>query len=435
MLFPELDNRPTASTQSAAEQPLAYRLSPSSFDDYIGQEHVLGKTSFLRNMITADQLVSIILYGPPGCGKTALARLISKQTKAQFIPLNAVTASVSDIKSAVQKARAYQDHYHQKTILFVDEIHRFNKTQQDALLPDVESGLLTLIGATTENPYFSVIPALLSRTQVIALTALLPDQLRIIAQKALSEPRVQAKSLQISDQAIDFLVSQSHGDARKLLNFIELVVMTSKNNDTVSAEIAEDLCQQHGTKLSTDDHYDLISALIKSIRGSDADAAVYWLARLLKGGEDPVFITRRLIILASEDIGNADPMALILATSLIEAVRNIGMPEVQLNLAQVVTYLALAPKSNSATIAIFKANHLIDQGKILPVPDHLKDSHYKGAQKLGHGIGYKYPHDYPNGYVNQSYLSENLDIYSPKSIGFEKQLKMRKTSLRSVDEF
>jgi len=428
MLFPEFNHNPTTKPpkQPVNEQaPLAFRLSPKTLADFFGQEEIMKPGSILRQCIETDSYMPIILWGPPGCGKTSIVRLIQSQTKNHFVSLNAVTISVADIRSVIEQAKKIWLAHQKSTLVFMDEIHRLTKVQQDALLPDIESGLLILIGATTENPYFNLIPALLSRTKIIQFNGLNSQHLAEILTNALALPEILAKQWIFPKEGTDFLIAQANGDARKLLNNIEWLLKVVPNKTELNEKTILSFFQEKGLQYSEDDHYDIISAFIKSIRGSDADAAIYWLARMLKGGEDPVFLARRLMILASEDIGNADPQALPLTAALMTAVQHVGMPEVQLNFAQVVTYLALAPKSNAATIAIGKANQLIEAGEILPVPIHLKDSHYQGAKKMGHGKDYLYPHDYPNGYVKQEYLPKAYKFYEPKDIGFEKELKKR----------
>ena len=407
-LFPEQDLK-------QENMPLAYRLSPKTFDEYMGQEHILSAQKPLRKLIEQDQLRSLLLWGPPGTGKTALSRLIAKKTASGYLALNAVIAKTADIKMAIEQAKVNLTRQ-QKTILFIDELHRFNKIQQDALLPDVENGLITLIGATTENPFFSVIPALLSRSQVFELKPLSTKHLKIIFEHALQDFIIATYQPRFEAEAVEYLMLQAQGDARKMLNILETAVLSSKKKQEITREFVQTILQTKGVPYNENEHYDTISAFIKSLRGSDADAAVYWLAKMLKGGEDPQFIARRLIIFASEDIGNADPQALILATSLLDATKFIGLPEIRINLAQVTTYLATAPKSNASYLAINKAMALIDKGVLYEVPDHLK----KSGQKK-----YLYPHDYELGLVKQEYLPESVSFYEPKQIGFEKIIKKR----------
>lgn len=402
----------------AKHHPLAYLLAPKTLDDYVGQEHVIAPGKPIRNMIENDALISMIFWGPPGCGKTSLSRLLSSLCSADYFSLNAVTAKIADLKDVIIKATSAQ-HMGRKSILFLDEIHRFNKAQQDALLPDVESGLITLIGATTENPFFSVIPGLVSRCHIFQLYPHSHDTLSTLSDKALTH-----LSKTIEPSAKERLLHFVEGDARKLLNTLELITASSKTTHITEA-ILDSIPALKGRAMSADDHYDMTSALIKSMRGSDPDAAVYWLARLLHQGEDPEFIARRLIIFASEDIGNADPQALILASALIQAVKVIGMPEIRINLSHVVTYLASAPKSNAAYKAIGLAQEAIQSGKLFTVPPYLKDTNYKGAQKLGHGHGYLYPHNYPDAIVKQTYMPEKLTLYTPKNSGYEAHIKTR----------
>jgi putative ATPase len=414
-LFAKADNQSIPNTLSS---PLAYKLAPKSLDEYIGQSHIFEKGKPLYQMIEQDSLFSMILWGPPGCGKTSLSRLIAGKTSAIYIALNAVTAKVSDVKDAIEKAK-FNLNQNKRTLLFIDEIHRFNKLQQDALLPEVESGLITFIGATTENPYFSVIPGLISRAQVFEFEPLTEKHMHTILDNAITKISKE-QPLKITTKAKQYLVGHANGDARKLINILEMADSVNKTNNELTVKTLENLTQSKGLRYNTDEHYDLNSAFIKSMRGSDPDAAVYWLARMLKGGENPEFIARRLIIFASEDVGNSDPMALVLATSVLSAAKFIGMPEVQINLSQVTTYLATAPKSNASYNAILKANKLIEEGKLIKVPDTLRDSHYKGAKKMGFGKGYIYPHKSPDGIVSQNYMPEQLDLYKPKELGHEK---------------
>ena len=390
---------PTHSNSS--DIPLAYALRPRSFDDYIGQSHLIGPDKPLRKLIDSDHIGSLIFWGPPGCGKTALSRLISQHAKGDFISLNAVTAKLSDIKSAISRAKANIS-IKRRTFLFIDEIHRFNKAQQDALLPDVETGLISFIGATTENPFFSVIPGLISRALIFELFHHTTDELKHLVDRAC---RHLSNDFKLTDAHQQRLIGTAKGDARKLLNFISATYSIYSHTNTVSDADILGLISGQGTPSNTNDHYDLVSAYIKSMRGSDEKAAIYWLSRLLKGGEDPVFIWRRLMIFASEDIGLADPTALTLTGALKHAVDNIGMPEVQINLAHVTAYCARAPKSNDAYMAIKQANQAIDQGVMHKVPDHLRDAHYKGAKRMGFGDDYIYPHSEPEKAKQQSYLS------------------------------
>lgn len=414
--------------------PLAARMRPRTLDDLIGQEEIVGPGKLLRRAIETDQLSSIILYGPPGTGKTTIAKIIAGHTKSYFHTLNAVTAGVADIRQVVDEAKNRLAMYNQRTVLFVDEIHRFNKSQQDALLPHVEDGLMILIGATTENPFFEVNAALLSRSQVFPLKLLSQEDLKRVAMRALedAERGLGHFSVNLHEEALDHLVRYSDGDARRLLNALELAVLSTTPNPhgtiEVTLDAAAESIQRRAVRYdkSGDQHYDTISAFIKSIRGSDPDAALYWLARMIDAGEDPRFIARRLVISASEDIGNADPQALQVAVAAFQAVELIGMPEGRIILAQAASYLASAPKSNASYMGIGQALHEIRQGGSVEVPVHLRDAHYKGAEKLGHGKGYLYPHDFPGNYVPQQYLPDALQnkrFYQPTSNGYEKTIR------------
>lgn len=413
--------------------PLAERMKPINLDEFVGQEEVLGEGTLLRRMIKADQLRSIILYGPTGVGKTSIARIIASMTQAQFLSMNAVTSGIKDIKQAITEAEDALS-TGRKTVLFIDEIHRFNKAQQDALLPYVENGVVCLIGATTENPYFEVNGALISRSMVFRLERLSLDDLKTIIIRAASTPGRGLKDFDpvIDEEAITYLASFCSGDARKALNALELAVLSTDPSLDGQIHITVDIvkyCFQRRSMTydkQADEHYDVVSAFIKSIRGSDPDAALHYLARMLVGGEDPMFIARRLVISASEDIGNANPMALLVANSAADAVKFIGMPEARIPLAQAVTYLASSPKSNKAYVAIKKAMSDVESKEIGRVPAHLRDQSYKSARKLGHGIGYLYPHEYPGAYVEQTYMPEPLlgtQYYQPTQHGSEKDLK------------
>ncbi|HHX62825.1 MAG TPA: replication-associated recombination protein A [Epulopiscium sp.] len=398
------------------ESPLAARIRPLTLEDFVGQEHIIAKDKLLYRAIASDQLRSIIFYGPPGTGKTTLAQIIANTTKANFVELNATTSGKKDIVEAVANAKTAYGMTGSKTILFVDEIHRFNKAQQDALLPHVEDGTVILIGATTENPYFEVNGALLSRSQVFELHPLTKEDIKELITQALNneEKGLGVYGAIINDAALEFLAAVSNGDARAALNAIELAVTTTeRNNDgkiEITLEVAQECIQKRaiGYDKSGDQHYDTISAFIKSMRGSDPDATVYYLARMIYAGEDPKFIARRIIIAACEDVGNADPQALVVATNAMLALERIGMPEGRIILSQAATYIALAPKSNSACVAIDRAMQDVKDVQIDSLPSHLRDAHYKGAAKLGRGTGYKYPHDYPNHYVDQQYLPDEL---------------------------
>jgi putative ATPase len=397
--------------------PLAFRMRPRTLDEVVGQREIVGKGQLLRRMVEADRLQSIILYGPPGTGKTTLAEIIANQTKARFQKLNAVTAGVADIRKTVEEATQERNMYHRKTVLFVDEIHRFNKSQQDALLPHVEAGLLVLVGATTENPYFEVNSALVSRSHIFHLQPLEPDDIVEILDRAVKDDvRGLGKSGVLVDvDALEWIARQSGGDARRALNVLELATLSSvvqaDGHAHVTLHEVENALQTTGGvryDKSGDEHYDTISAFIKSVRGSDPDAALLWLAKMIAGGEDPAFIARRLMILASEDVGNADPYALSLAVAGWQATMAIGLPEARIVLGQVTTYLATAPKSNAAYNGINAALQDVRSGVSLTVPPHLRGTGYRGAEKLGHGVGYKYPHDYPGHFVEQDYWPEGM---------------------------
>jgi len=420
--------------------PLAYRLKPDTLEHFYGQEHLIGKNKVLSSLIEQDKIQSLILYGPPGTGKSLLAHIIAKKTKSRFIAINAVVSNVSELKTQIKIAKNYLEQQNIRTIIFIDEIHRFNKAQQDALLPSVEAGEIILIGATTQNPFFYIVPPLQSRSHIFEFKPLSEEALRKILKYALEnkEKGLGNYNIEFKDNTDAILIKKSAGDARKFLNFLELAfIIANKNNNKkiqITKEIINQVFQQDFSIYDRDKdyHYDIISAFIKSVRGSDPDAAIYYLARMLEGGEDILFIARRLIILASEDIGNADPIALILAQSCYEAVNKIGMPEARIILAQTTTYLSTAPKSNASYLAIEKALEDIKSGEILEVPDHLKDSHYKGAKKLKHGIGYKYPHDEKWHYVEQKYLSKEKKYYEPTNLGFEKKIKQRMEFLKNL---
>ena len=416
------------------ESPLASRLRPTTLDEVVGQQHIVGKDKLLYRAIKADKLSSIIFYGPPGTGKTTLAKVIANTTSAEFMQINATSAGKKDMEEVVAAAKNNQGMYGKKTILFIDEIHRFNKGQQDYLLPFVEDGTIILIGATTENPYFEVNPALLSRSVIFELKKLSTEDIRTLLLRAVNdtEKGMGSYHAQMDDDALEFLADMANGDARAALNAIELGVMTTDRSEDgkihITLEVAQECIQKRRVLYDKngDNHYDTISAFIKSMRGSDPDAAVYYLARMLYAGEDVKFIARRIMILASEDIGNADPQALQVAVAAAQAVERLGMPEARIVLAQAVTYMASAPKSNSAINAIDKAMRVVQETKTPPVPVHLQDAHYKSAGKLGHGKGYKYAHDYKNHYVKQQYLPDGLTgevFYEPSENGYEQQIR------------
>jgi len=422
--------------QQKSNAPLARRMRPERLEEYVGQSDIIGPGKLLRRAIEADKITSLIFYGPPGVGKTALAQVIANHTKSEFVRINAVTAGINEIRQVVAEAKERLGMYGKKTILFIDEIHRFNKAQQDALLPYVEEGLITLIGATTENPYFEVNSALLSRSQVFKLEKLRPDELECILINALTNKEKGFGNLKINlePQAKRHIIEKADGDARKVLNALELAVLTTppdaEGTINITLKVAEQSIQQKAILYdkSGDQHYDVISAFIKSLRGSDPDASIHWLARMLEAGEDPRFIARRMIILAAEDIGLADPKALSVAVAAAQALEYVGMPEARLPLAEACIYLACAPKSNAVITAIDKALKDVREKPIGGVPNHLKDAHYKGAEKLGHGQGYLYPHDYPGNYVSQNYMPENLQgkrYYYPSENGEERGLKLK----------
>lgn len=416
------------------ESPLAARMRPTSLEEVVGQQHIIGKDKLLYRAIKADKLGSIILYGPPGTGKTTLAKVIANTTKAEFTQINATIAGKKDMEDVVAKAKDTLGMYGKRTILFIDEIHRFNKGQQDYLLPFVEDGTLILIGATTENPYFEVNGALLSRSAVFELKPLSTEDIRSLIDKAVKDDvkGMGAYKAVIDEDAAQFLAELSDGDARHALNAIELGVMTTTRSEDglihITLSVAEECIQKRMIKYdkSGDNHYDNISAMIKSMRGSDPDAAVYYLAKMLLAGESVTFLARRIMISAAEDVGNADPNALVVATNCSLAVERVGMPEAQLILSQAVTYIACAPKSNASSTAVFNAMKVVEETGNLPIPTHLQDAHYKGAAKLGHGDGYLYSHNFPKHYVEQQYLPDELvgsKFYKPSDNGYEKKIQ------------
>ncbi len=424
------------------ESPLASRLRPSTLDEVVGQQHIIGKDKLLYRAIKADKISSIIFYGPPGTGKTTLAKVIANTTSAEFKQINATVAGKKDMEDVITAARNNMGMYGKKTILFVDEIHRFNKGQQDYLLPYVEDGTIILIGATTENPYFEVNGALISRSVIFELKPLSKEDIKTLINRAVydKDKGMGAFNAHIDEDALEFLADISNGDARNALNAVELGILTTKASADgiihITLEIAQECIQKRVIKYDKtgDNHYDTVSAFIKSMRGSDPDAAVYYLARMLYAGEDVKFIARRMMICASEDVGNADPQALQVAVSAAQAVERIGMPEARIILAQAVIYIATAPKSNAAIMAIDKAMETVKDQTTAPVPSHLQDAHYKSAGKLGHGIGYKYSHDYPNHYVRQQYLPDTLvgtQFYEPTDMGYEKNIKEHMRRIQS----
>lgn len=416
------------------ESPLASRMRPTALDEVVGQKHIIGKDKLLYRAIKADKLGSVIFYGPPGTGKTTLAKVIANTTKADFRQINATVAGKKDMEEVVNSAKDTLGMYSRRTILFVDEIHRFNKSQQDYLLPFVEDGTLILIGATTENPYFEVNGALLSRSRIFELKALEKEDIKELIRRAVYDPErgMGTYDAQIRDDAVEFLADMAQGDARAALNAVELGILTTDRHSDgkihIDLNVAQECIQKRAVRYDKDgdNHYDTISAFIKSMRGSDPDAAVYYLARMLYAGEDIKFIARRIMIHAAEDVGMADPQALVVAAGAAQAVERVGMPEAQIILAQAVIYVATAPKSNSVVTAIGEAMEAVKSEKIMPVPVHLQDKHYKGAEKLGHGAGYQYPHDFPSHYVKQQYLPDNLAervFYHMSDQGYEKNIR------------
>jgi putative ATPase len=412
----------------AAHAPLAARLRPRSLDDIVGQPQLLDPGQPLRTLVEADRLSSVILWGPPGTGKTTLAQAIAAHTAKAFEQLSAVSAGVKDVRDVLDRARQRLGERGRGTILFLDEVHRFSKSQQDALLPGVESGLVTLIGATTENPFFEVNPPLLSRSTLFRL-----EPLDEAAARALIDRGLRAEGASADDEAVAHLAGHANGDGRHVLTSLEVAVAVARARSTpdppvVTLTDAEAALGTKALRYGRDEHYDVISAFIKSIRGSDADAGLYWLARMLEAGEDARYIVRRLVILASEDIGEADPQALVVAVAAAHALEHVGLPEAQLNLAQAVVHLATAPKSNRVALGIWSAREAVRHGPSVEVPVHLRDAHYQGAEKLGHGAGYEYPHDDPSGWVAQQYLPAalvNRTFYDPSPHGFEQEIRTR----------
>ena len=416
------------------EAPLAVKMRPRTLLEVVGQEDILGEGKMLRRAIEADRIGSLIFYGPPGCGKTTLAKVIANTTKAEFKQLNATISGKKDMEEVVNEAKRELTFSGKKTILFIDEIHRFNKAQQDFLLPFVEDGTVILIGATTENPFFEVNKALVSRSNIFRLSPLSKDNVKKLIETAIhDEDRgLGAMNAEINDDALEFLADIADGDARVALNAVELAVMTTKRNEegkiVITLEIAGECVQKRTLKYDKDgdNHYDTISAFIKSMRGSDPDAAEYYLVRMLEAGESVTFIARRLLILASDDIGNGDPMALVVATNASLAVERVGLPEAELILSQAAIYLAYAPKSNSVTVALDEAHKAVVDGGNQPIPVNLRDAHYPGAAELGHGVDYKYPHNYENHYVKEQYLPyelKDLNFYKPGDLGYEEKIK------------
>jgi putative ATPase len=417
-------------------QPLAARMRPISLDEFVGQRHFLGEGKLLRRLLAADRLGSVIFYGPPGTGKTTLARLLARESRSRFQQISAVAAGVKELREILAAAHDRLSAEGQRTLLFVDEIHRFNKAQQDVLLPGVEEGIVILVGATTENPFFTINSPLVSRSRIFQFQPLSTEDIKTLLLRAVADPQRGLGQYQIHlhDNALEFLAEVSDGDARRALSALEVGALSSGPGPIeFTRQLAEESVQRKAIEYDRqgDAHYDAISALIKSIRGSDPDAALYWLARMLEGGEDVRFLARRLVILASEDVGNADPAALPLAVAAAQACELVGLPECQLNLAQAVTYLACAPKSNAATLGIGEARADVREKGLLPVPIHLRDSHYPGAKRLGQGQDYQYAHDHPDAIAAQDYLGVEREYYRPTDRGFEQELARRLEKIRA----
>ncbi len=423
----------TQNSEEENRKPLAARIRPENLDDFRGQKNIVGEGKLLRRAIKADRLQSVIFYGPPGTGKTTLAEIIANTTAAEFESLNAVTSGVKDLREVIARAKERRGMYSKATVLFIDEIHRFNKSQQDALLPAVENGTVVLIGATTENPYFEVNSPLLSRSRIFKLEKLTAGQIVEIMERALADEQkgLGRYDVEITTDALEHLADVANGDARQALNALELAVLTTPETNGVkkiNLEVAEESIQQKAINYDQDgdNHYDTISAFVKSLRGSDPDAALYWLAKMIEAGEDPMFIARRLIVHAAEDVGNANPHALMVAVSATQALEYVGLPEARIPLAQATIYIASVPKSNAAVKGIDAALEAVKNESTSGVPSHLKDNHYSGAEDLGNGKGYKYPHNYPGNYVKQQYLPDQLtdfEFYKPTTNGHEKRLQ------------
>ena len=425
----EAANRRTA-------QPLAARMRPATLDEFVGQEHFLGEGKLLRRLLASDRLGSVIFYGPPGTGKTTLAFLLAQASRSKFVQLSAVASGVRELRDVLDEARNRLSASGEKTLLFVDEIHRFNKAQQDVLLPDVEEGVVILVGATTQNPFFAINSALVSRSRIFQFEPLASDHVKSLVRRALAdrERGLGQYDVRMHDDAMEFLAQVSDGDARRALSALEVgVLSTSVRPIEFTRALAEESVQRKAVEYDRtgDAHYDAVSALIKSMRGSDPDAAIYWLARMLEAGEDVRFLARRIVIFASEDVGNADPQALALAVATMQACEMVGLPECQLNLAQAVTYLACAPKSNASMLALSEAQQDVREGRLLPVPVALRDSHYRSAKRLGHGEGYQYAHDSPDAIASQDYLGVDREYNRPVDRGLERELAKRLEAIRA----
>lgn len=418
-------------------KPLAARMRPRDLDEFVGQQHFLGEGKLLRRMLKADRLSSVVFYGPPGTGKTSLAELIARHTQRRFVSLNAAASGVKELRAALDEARHELAAGGRKTVLFIDELHRFNRAQQDVLLPDVEVGVVSLIGATTANPFFSLVAPLVSRSQIFEFQPLSEADVLSLLRRALADTErgLGQHGVTATDDALRFLAEVSDGDARRALSALEIGVLSVLDAErrVVDLAVAQESIQKKAIQYDAtgDAHYDAASALIKSMRGSDPDAAIYWLARMIEAGEDPRFLARRIVICAAEDVGNADPTALVLANAAAQATELVGLPECRIPLAQAAAYIALAPKSNAAITSIDAALSDVRNHRILPVPVHLRDAHYGGAQRLGHGTGYQYAHDAPEGWVDQDYLGVERSYYDPADRGFEAELKKRLADLRA----
>ncbi|MBI5761628.1 MAG: replication-associated recombination protein A [Planctomycetales bacterium] len=417
-------------TERERAKPLAARMRPRTLDEFVGQQHFLGEGKLLRRMLQADRLSSVIFYGPPGTGKTSLAELIANHSSSHFARLNAAAAGVKELREVLDGARDRLANSGKRTVLFIDELHRFNKSQQDVLLPDVENGVIRLVGATTANPFFSLVSPLISRSQVFEFQPLTPDDVLGLLRRALADPErgFGQHGVTATDEALDFLADISDGDARRALNALEIGVLSLPTGAReLDLAVAQESIQKKAIRYDADgdDHYDAASALIKSMRGSDPDAATYWLARMLEAGEDPRFLARRIVIAAAEDVGNADPQALVVAVAAAQATEFVGLPECRIPLVQAVTYVALAPKSNASINAIDAALDDVRGQRLVPVPVHLRDAHYPGAKRMGHGEGYKYSHNSPDGFVVQDYLGVDRSYYEPVNRGFEAELLKR----------